>query len=117
MTDAIGPKRFLASGIDGFDEGWFTGGALTWTGGANASAKARVVRHAGSEIELAAAPRFAVEPGDVFVVTAGCDKSFAMCGAKFGNRDNFRGFPHMPGPDAVLAGPASGRPNDGGRRG
>ena len=46
----------------------------------------RVLRHAGAEIELARAPRFAVSVGDAFVVTAGCDKSFAMCGAKFGNR-------------------------------
>ena len=60
---------------------------------------------------------FAIEAGDAFVVTAGCDKSFATCGAKFGNRDSFRGFPHMPGTDAVLAGPASDRSNDGGRRG
>jgi hypothetical protein len=49
-------------------------------------------------------------------VAAGCDKSFATCGARFGNRVNFRGFPHMPGVDAVLAGPASDRPNSGGRR-
>ena len=85
MTDAIGPQRFLAIGIDGFEHGWFTGGTLTWTSGANAGVTARVVRHAGSEIELAAAPRFAVGPGDTFAVTAGCDKSFATCGAKFGN--------------------------------
>jgi uncharacterized phage protein (TIGR02218 family) len=116
-TATLGARRFAASGLDGFDEGWFTGGVLTWVGGANADAKARVVRHAGSEIELAAAPRFEIEAGDAFVVTAGCDKSFATCGAKFANRDNFRGFPHMPGPDAVLAGPASDHPNDGGRRG
>jgi uncharacterized phage protein (TIGR02218 family) len=77
----------------------------------------RVARHAGSEVQLTARPRFPVAPGDAFVVTAGCDKSFAVCGAKFANRDNFRGFPHMPGADAVLAGPASDRPNDGGRRG
>jgi uncharacterized phage protein (TIGR02218 family) len=51
-----------------------------------------------------------------FAVMAGCDKSFATCGAKFANRDNFRGFPYMPGNDAVLAGPASDRPDDGGRR-
>lgn len=49
-------------------------------------------------------------------VAAGCDKSFATCGARFGNRVNFRGFPHMPGVDAVLAGPASNRANTGGRR-
>lgn len=49
-------------------------------------------------------------------IAAGCDKSFATCGARFANRANFRGFPHMPGVDAVLAGPASNRRNDGGRR-
>lgn len=116
VTDAIGSKRILASGLDGFAHGWFTGGVLNWTGGSNAGAVARVMRHSGSEVELAAAARFAVEAGDAFVVTAGCDKSFATCGAKFGNRDSFRGFPHMPGTDAVLAGPASARANDGGRR-
>jgi len=116
VTDAIGARRFLASGLDGFGYAWFTGGVLTWTGGANAGRTTRVVRHAGSEIELAREPRFAMTEGDAFVVTAGCDKSFQMCGARFGNRVNFRGFPHMPGAEAVLAGPAAGG-NDGGRRG
>lgn len=49
-------------------------------------------------------------------IAAGCDKRLATCGARFANRANFRGFPHMPGVDAVLAGPASKRANDGGRR-
>lgn len=49
-------------------------------------------------------------------IAGGCDKSFATCGARFANRVNFRGFPHMPGVDAVLAGPASSQRNDGGRR-
>ncbi len=44
-----------------------------------------------------------------------CDKSFATCRDVFANAENFRGFPHMPGPDFVLTGPAAGR-NDGGRR-
>jgi uncharacterized phage protein (TIGR02218 family) len=117
VTAVLGSKRFEASGLDGFDESWFAGGVVTWISGANADAKGRVVRQEAGEIELAAASRFAIDAGDAFVVTAGCDKSFASCGAKFSNRDNFRGFPHMPGADAVLAGPASDRPNDGGRRG
>jgi uncharacterized phage protein (TIGR02218 family) len=117
VTSAVGAKRFLASGLGAFEHGWFTGGVLTWASGANVGASARIVRHTGSEIELSAAPRFAIEAADEFVATAGCDKSFATCGAKFANRDNFRGFPHMPGPGAVLAGPASERANTGGRRG
>jgi len=117
VAETSGPKRIRVSGLAGFDDRWFGGGVLSWTSGANAGAVARVVRHAGDDIELAAAPRFAIEAGDALRVTAGCDKSFATCGAKFSNRDNFRGFPHMPGPDAVLAGPASDRANAGGRRG
>lgn len=116
VTEGLGERRFLASGLGGFGVGWFTGGVLTWTSGANAGRVSRVVSHAGAEIALARGLRFAVNAGDAFVVTAGCDKSFAMCGARFGNRARFRGFPHMPGPEAVLAGPAAGG-NDGGRRG
>ena len=52
-----------------------------------------------------------VVPGDGFVVTAGCDKRFTTCRDKFANVANFRGFPQMPGTDAVLGYPA---PTDGG---
>ena len=117
VSAVLDDARFLLSGVAGFDDGWFTGGRLTWTSGENAGASGRVQRHAGVEIDLVRAPRFAVLEGDACVVTAGCDKSFATCGAKFDARINFRGFPHMPGPEAVLAGPASDRPNTGGRRG
>ena len=44
-----------------------------------------------------------------------CDKRFTTCRDVFGNGANFRGFPHLPGPDALLAGPAS-TGNDGGKR-
>jgi uncharacterized phage protein (TIGR02218 family) len=117
VAEAIESKLLLAEALDTFEHAWFGGGTLAWMSGANSGTAVRIVRHAGSEIELGVAPRFAIETGDAFVVTAGCDKDFATCGAKFGNRDNFRGFPHMPGTDAVLAGPASDRPNTGGRRG
>jgi len=51
----------------------------------------------------------AVLPGQV------CDKSFESCQNIFGNAQRFRGFPHLPGPDFVLAGPA-GNGTDGGKR-
>lgn len=44
-----------------------------------------------------------------------CDKRFETCRDVFENALNFRGFPHMPGPDFVLAGPAASG-NDGGKR-
>lgn len=111
-----GPRSFVAAGLEGFDAGWFADGTLVWESGANAGASARVGRHDGSGVGLLVAPRWSIEPGDTFRVFAGCDKSFRMCGAKFANRLNFRGFPHMPGQDAVMAGPASDRANTGGKR-
>lgn len=116
IVSVLGPKTFRVSGLDAFESGWFGNGELSWQSGANADASTRIARHAGEIIELALTPRSTIGAGDAFAVTAGCDKSFAMCGAKFANRINFRGFPHMPGADAVLAGPASDRANDGGRR-
>ena len=44
-----------------------------------------------------------------------CDQRFETCRDVFANTDNFRGFPHMPGTDFVLAGPAP-TGNDGGKR-
>ena len=44
-----------------------------------------------------------------------CDKRFETCRDVFSNTVNFRGFPHMPEPDALLAGPPAAG-NDGGRR-
>lgn len=43
---------------------------------------------------------------------ARCDGRWATCRDTYQNTDNFRGFPHMPGNDFILAGPAS-RDNDG----
>lgn len=116
VSAALSATRFAATGLEAFASGWFSNGIVTWTSGANAGARSRVIAHGGGVIDLAAAPRFAIAPGDAFTITAGCDKSFAMCAARFSKRDNFRGFPHLPGADAVLQGPAADHPNNGGRR-
>jgi len=44
-----------------------------------------------------------------------CDQRFETCLNEFSNTENYRGFPHLPGMDFVLAGPAAGN-NDGGKR-
>jgi len=44
-----------------------------------------------------------------------CDQRFETCRDVFHNTMNYRGFPHIPGTDFILSGPAS-TGNDGGRR-
>ena len=119
-TALEGDRTLAVEGLDGFAEGWFTGGRLIWTEGALAGRSARVRAHlgagAGARLELWAPPPLAVSPGDRFTVLAGCDKRFETCREKFSNHLNFRGFPHLPGDDWVASYPVSGEPNDGGSR-
>lgn len=54
--------------------------------------------------------------GDVVRLTAGCDKRFTTCRAKFGNHLNFRGFPDLPEEDWITVHPSYAKRLDGGSR-
>jgi uncharacterized phage protein (TIGR02218 family) len=119
IATAYDARRFTVSGLTA-PSGDFTGGKLAFTSGANAGLAMEVKRHAVSgalvSIELWQAMARGVAAGDGFIVTPGCDKQFATCRDRFANAVNFRGFPYMPGNDAVMALPATGQPLDGGSR-
>lgn len=113
-------RRFVdVSGLAGFADGLFAQGLLTWTSGANAGVSVELRRHA---LELSGAVRLElwqkaarpIEVGDEFSVTAGCNKTFEMCIARFANAANFRGFPHVPGNDFALGVAKKDQVNDGG---
>ena len=48
---------------------------------------------------------YTVANGDTATLYAGCDRRFATCKTRFSNKDNFRGFPHIPGMDKALTVP------------
>ncbi|MEM9812176.1 MAG: DUF2163 domain-containing protein [Pseudomonadota bacterium] len=104
--------------LDGYAEGFFAYGRLTWTSGANAGVVAPIKNDltVGGErrLELWESPALPVEIGDTVSLTAGCDKRGETCRLKFNNFLNFRGFPHMPGEDWVTAYPRAGEVNEGG---
>jgi uncharacterized phage protein (TIGR02218 family) len=114
-----GTSIFRASGILSFDSGWFTAGRLIWTSGPNSGLAVEVKTHrkvtAGVTIELWQAMPQALADGHDFTVTAGCDKRFATCRGRFDNAINFRGFPHIPGNDFIIAYPLSGEPGHDGK--
>ncbi|NNU81914.1 DUF2163 domain-containing protein [Halovulum dunhuangense] len=98
--------------------GWFRGGALEWLSGANAGLAAVVREDRGEgvlrRLVLWSEAKAEVAPGDRLRVVAGCDKRFETCRDRFANALNFRGFPHMPGEDWVMAYPRAGDVHDGG---
>jgi uncharacterized phage protein (TIGR02218 family) len=119
IADVTATSAFIATGLGDYADGWFTAGKLAWSGGANAGQAVEVKSHRveGDNVtfELWQAMPEPLSSGDAFTVTAGCDKYFDTCVAKFDNAANFRGFPHIPGNDFVVAYPVSGEPgHDGG---
>ncbi|HWJ99447.1 MAG TPA: DUF2163 domain-containing protein [Xanthobacteraceae bacterium] len=113
-----GTSIFAAIGLDTFIDGWFTQGRLQWTSGANAGLAIEVKEHRsnndGVRLSLWQKMPAPLAAGDAFIITAGCDKRFATCSEKFSNALNFRGFPHLPGNDFVVAYAVPGEPgNDG----
>jgi uncharacterized phage protein (TIGR02218 family) len=108
-----GSRSFTSAALGSFATDAFTLGVISWISGANAGRKTEVASFANGAITLFEAPVRPIAVGDTFLATAGCDKQFATCSAKFANGVNFRGFPHMPGEEAVLRYPNQGDANNG----
>jgi uncharacterized phage protein (TIGR02218 family) len=109
-----GASLIRVAGLDSYANDWFTRGKLTFSAGPNAGLAVEVKEHRieAGEVRLALWQQMP-EPlaeGDLFVVTAGCDKRFETCRMKFANAVNFRGFPHLPGNNFVASYAVPGEP-------
>lgn len=81
---------------------WYAFGRIRWHLGANAGLVSEVRHFSAGEVTLLQPTPQPVAAGDVFTITAGCDKRLSTCRTKFDNVLNFRGDPFVPGTDAVL---------------
>jgi uncharacterized phage protein (TIGR02218 family) len=88
-------------------DGWFNGGLLTWTTGANAGRSIEVKSWTATtrRLELFLPMGYPIAEGDTFSVYPGCDKRLETCIGRFGNILNFRGEPYVPGIDALMSYP------------
>ncbi|UUP18924.1 DUF2163 domain-containing protein [Nitratireductor thuwali] len=111
-------NRLHVSGLDGYEQGWFDGGVVTWVAGPEAGRRDRVAAHRagqqGASLTLWRETAPETVAGTAIVVTAGCDKRFSTCKAKFSNSVNFQGFPHLPGDDAAYGYVTESQVHDGG---
>ena len=116
VSEVLSPAAFRAEGLGAFAAGWFARGRLVWSAGGESEVAAHRIEAGGAVIELLDPPGAVLAPSASFAIYAGCDKRFETCRTKFANTLNFRGFPHMPGNDAVVAGPVAGQLMDGSSR-
>ena len=101
-------QRFTLSGIAGHDAFWFERGQLLAISGA-AEGLSGVIKTdlaaPGSRREVELWTGLGVRPaiGDRVRLITGCDKRAETCRMKFLNYLNFRGFPHLPSEDWLMA--------------
>jgi uncharacterized phage protein (TIGR02218 family) len=114
VASVQGASLVTVSGLNEFEDDWFTRGKLVWSNGANEGLAVEIKAHRKEAsvvtLSLWQTPPNTIAVGDAFVVTAGCDKRFETCREKFANTLNFRGFPHLPGNDFVVSYAVPGEP-------
>lgn len=81
--------------------GWFRGGKITWLSGANIGLSMEVKSSDVGVFVLALPMPYTVSSGDVYKMTAGCDKQISTC-IEYNNAVNFRGEPYLRGNDALI---------------
>jgi len=106
-------RLFRFAGLPGFDARWFERGTLALLSGVAAGLTGAIKRDIAGpggarEVELWTALPGKVAAGDRVRLVAGCDKTPATCRLKFVNFLNFRGFPHLPSEDWLIAPQAVG---------
>lgn len=109
---------FALPALAGYAPRWFEKGRMEVLEGAAAGLSGLIkldrMGDGVREITLWQRPGAEVAVGDIVRLVAGCDKRAETCRLKFDNFLNFRGFPHIPGEDWLIAVPREGDLNDGG---
>ena len=101
VTAVTSNQIFTASSLTQ-PAGYFTGGKLTWTSGQNSGTTMEIKEFTAGIISCVLPTPAQVQVGDSFTIVAGCDKSPLTCKSTFNNLVNFRGFPSVPGMNALL---------------
>ncbi len=107
VVSVVDRRIVTASGLDGYDNGFFARGKVQFTDGENDGLVTSCRGHVndGSTVTVTLWERapLTIAAGDTFKVFAGCDKRLATCRAKFDNVTNHRGIPYMPGNDRAFS--------------
>lgn len=79
----------------------YNNGRLTWTSGANIGLTFEVKSVADGVVTLWMPTAVDIEAGDQYSLVPGCDKTQTTCSEVYVNLINFRGYPDVPGTDAL----------------
>ena len=107
VVERLDARRLRVAGLEAHAAGVFGRGLLRVVSGTAAGRAVEIRTHSvdadGVVLDLWLPLEPAPAVGDALQVTFGCDKRFETCRDRFANAVAFRGFPHIPGNDFLLA--------------
>jgi uncharacterized phage protein (TIGR02218 family) len=96
----------IAGDAAGQIDGFYNYGKVTFGSGNNNGIAIQVQGYTTTnEVTLYESAPYTLSTGVTLTAVAGCDRRFETCKTRFNNKDNFRGFPHIPGMDKALTVP------------
>jgi uncharacterized phage protein (TIGR02218 family) len=104
---SVTSRRIFADSALTQPTGWFDGGVVTFTSGANIgyAREVKTFNATGDVVTLHEEFPYTIVAGDAYTIIAGCLKRYNEdCGTKFDNKPRFGGFPHLPGIDRMVSG-------------
>jgi uncharacterized phage protein (TIGR02218 family) len=82
-------------------------GRLRWIEGPNSGLASLIAGSDGNRLVLRDPPPNLPRAGEMIELAEGCDRTLATCAARFGNAENFRGEPFLPGADLLTRYPGA----------
>ena len=103
-SDGVG--SLITFGPHTVPDAHYSHGICKMTSGPNTGIEREIKLHeqSGSDcaIHLRTPFPYPVSSGETALLEAGCDRTWATCGDKFANRNNYHGFEQLPGNDKIL---------------
>jgi len=121
VVEVMDTDFLTIGGLPEKENGWFSGGVLEFTSGANIGKRTEITNNISNQIksqnsvlQLWSMFPDPISVGDQVLVRPGCDKLLSTCYEKFQNVINFRGFPHLPSTEFAMSYAGNSKDLDGG---
>lgn len=100
----IDASRVTVDGVIAPEE--YVSGTLRWIDGPLTGMTSEIAAISGNQLTLAVPVDLPISAGSRVILRQGCDRTLATCASRFGNAENFRGEPFLPGNDLIARYPS-----------
>lgn len=96
VVNAVNGAVISVAAAAGHPDGYYTGGFVHWLSATGVTDSRMIIAHTGQDLTLDATIQ-GLTAGENVDIYPGCNHTMSDCDGKFGNIENYGGFPFIPG--------------------